>query len=214
MKKGNVALWILLYLLGIPSISFSEKPPDYQNCIKEFGKLGTEGTSKPEIPQYAVDAGDLPWARFNNTPGSGFFQGEFTVGLAAQAQVIKYDFAKKRAGFNEGLGAGAAIRFYKDIRVPGKGYVPISRVKTDCRATTFRSRSDTGVPDAAPLFSITPMIFASQLTNESSLRVEPALMLGIFEDIFNVGVGFNLTGEQGDVGDVFLLLAVGAGFNF
>ena len=39
-------------------------------------------------------------------------------------------------------------------------------------------------------------------------------MLGFFQDLINVGVGFNLSGQDGDVGDVFLLFSLGAGFNF
>jgi hypothetical protein len=39
-------------------------------------------------------------------------------------------------------------------------------------------------------------------------------MLGFFDDIINIGTGFNLTGNNGEVGDVFLLMSLGAGFNW
>ena len=157
---------------------------------------------------YPIEPGDLTWTRVDA------LKGEWTVGLAALAQAIKYDFGKKKAGFNSGLGAGASFRFYRDVYAPGQGEVRISRIKGECRATTFQLREDTDLPDAAPAFSITPVIFASQIVGEDNLRVEPALMLGFWEDIINVGAGFNLTGKDGEVGDVFLLLSIGVGFNF
>ena len=174
----------------------------YSRCVKPVDQFGF----------YGVEAGDLPWLR-NDL--SDLTRGEWTVGLAALAQVIKYDFAKKKAGLNNGLGAGASFRFYRDVYVPGEEKkVPISRIKSECRANTFQLRDETDIPEAAPVFSVTPVIFASQIIGEDNLKVEPAIMLGFFEDILNIGAGFNLTGKNGDVGDVFLLFSVGAGFNF
>ena len=42
----------------------------------------------------------------------GLGAGDWSVGPAISAQMIKYDFGKKKAGFNTGVGAGAAFRFY------------------------------------------------------------------------------------------------------
>lgn len=151
-------------------------------------------------------SGDLPKWRM--------FEGEWTVGLAAQAQALKYDFATKKAGINSGVGAGASFRFYQDIDVPGVGLKPISKIRTECRMSTWKTQKETLLPKATPLFSITPVIYASQLTSEDDLAVEPAIMFGVFDDIINTGVGFNLTGKDGEVGDVFLLLSIGAGFNW
>lgn len=178
---------------------FGTTEDKYARCVKPLNEY--DGG-------YPIEPGDLTWTRIESV------KGEWTVGLAALAQIIKYDFAKKKAGFNTGLGAGASFRFYRDVYVPGQGEVRISRIKSECRATTFQLRKDTDLPDASPEFSITPVIFATQITGEDNLRVEPALMFGFFEDIINVGTGFNLTGKDGDVGDVFLLLSIGAGFNF
>ena len=133
-------------------------------------------------------------------------------GTAIQAQAIRYDFAKKQAGFNNGLGAGASFRYYRDVSIGSEKNVPVSRIKQECRASTFRLKNENTV--AAPLFSITPMIFASKLDDTSDLIVQPALMLGFFEDILNVGAGFNLTGRQGEVGNIFLLMSLGMGFQF
>lgn len=153
-------------------------------------------------------SGDLPKWRTKT------FKGEWTVGLAAQVQALKYDFAKKRAGFNSGLGAGVSFRFYQDVKVPGHGEKPIHEIRTECRMSTWKTQEEAWLPKATPLFSISPIIYASQLTSEQDLAVEPAIMLGFFDDIINIGTGFNLTGKNGEVGDVFLLMSIGAGFNW
>jgi hypothetical protein len=62
---------------------------------------------------------------------------------------------------------------------------------------------------AYSLFSITPTIYASQDQAEE-FSVQPALLVGVFRDLFNFGVGFNLTGP--DKGNVFLLFSMGANF--
>ncbi|GJL52689.1 MAG: hypothetical protein NPIRA01_39160 [Nitrospirales bacterium] len=153
-------------------------------------------------------SGDLPGWR------SSTFEGEWTVGLAAQAQALKYDFASKKAGFNSGLGAGVSFRFYQDVKVPTHGRKPISQIRTECRMSTWKTKEETWLPKATPLFSISPIVYATQLTSEDDLAVEPAIMLGFFDDIVNFGTGFNLTGKDGEVGNVFLLLSIGAGFNW
>ena len=158
------------------------------------------------VPEgYNVLTGDL-----NNVPIPG---GQLSVGTAIQAQAVRYDLAKHQATFNTGLGAGASFRYYKDIFNPiTREKVPVSRIKQDCRAATFRLKNENTL--AAPLFSITPTIFASKLDDTSNLTVQPAIMIGFFEDILNIGAGFNLTGKPGEVGHVFLLMSIGMGFQF
>ncbi len=152
---------------------------------------------------------------------SAFFiaDGQWSVGPAVSTQLIKYDFGKKKAGFNTSLGAGAAFRFYRNIPIKDPNnltvaptYVPISQVKPACRQTSF-GKNTTGYL-AAPMFSITPTIFASEPIDQDDLSVQPAILLGFFEDILNVGVGFNLTGPAGEKGNVFMLMSIGAGFDF
>ncbi len=143
--------------------------------------------------------------------------GQWSVGPAVSTQLIKYDFGKKRAGVNTALGAGASFRFYRTIHIkdPLRGPptdVYISQVKQECRQTSF-GKSTKGYL-AAPLFSITPTIYVSEPIDQDDLSVQPALLLGFFEDILNVGVGFNLTGPSGEKGNVFMLMSIGAGFNF
>lgn len=145
---------------------------------------------------------------FNNLQ---MFGGEWSVGPSVQAQAVRYDFAKKQAGFNNGVGAGASFRYYKDVKLQSQN-IPVSRIKQECRASTFRLKNENTI--AAPLFSITPTLFASKLDDTSDLIIQPAMMFGFFEDIINVGAGFNLTGRPGEVGNVFLLVSLGMGFQF
>ncbi len=151
-------------------------------------------------------SGDLPEWRMD--------EGEWTVGLAAQAQALKYDFATKKAGFNSGVGGGVSFRFYQDVDISGVGVRRISQIRTECRMSTWQTQAEAWLPKATPLFSISPIAYVTQLTGEDNLRVEPAIMLGFFDDIVNIGPGFNLTGKDGEVGDVFFLLSIGAGFNW
>ncbi len=173
-----------------------------------------------------VYTNDLPSWRF----GPWLPDGEWTVGTAILSETIRYDFGKKKAGVFEGAGIGASFRFYRDIETLGKvkkykedgtpvyedGMEPkklrLHQIHEKCRSATLKSSTKATI--ATPMFSITPSIFASKPVKDQEFRVEPALMLGFFQDLINVGVGFNLTGEDGDVGDVFLLFSLGAGFNF
>lgn len=189
-------------------------------------------------PLNRVDRCIMPTPLTGDIPGlwNVFGNGEWSVGPAISAQTVKYDFATKKAGFNTGLGVGAAFRFYTHVpfqkgetlknkvgpkiykkfkklgKHRGQAYVPISYIKEECRAQNLSRITNETI--ASPLFSITPTIYIAEPTDTSDLRVEPALMFGAFRDIVNIGVGFNLTGREGEVGDVFLLFSLGTGFNF
>lgn len=206
-KSVNLSLGSILFLfstlVSAPSQALSADRPagGPTNIRKEVKKIEDCINDGPGY------SGDFP--------GTHKFGGEWTVGLAAQIQALKYDFATKKAGFNSGVGAGVSFRFYQDVDVPGQSKkVPISKIRTECRMSTWKSKEEAWLPNATPLFSVTPVIYASQLTSEQDLAVEPAIMLGFFDDIINVGTGFNLTGENGEVGDVFLLMSLGGGFNW
>lgn len=144
--------------------------------------------------------------------------GQWSVGPAVSTQLVKYDMAKKQAGFNTSVGAGASFRFYRPIEIKDEitGKVTetvfVGQVRSECRQSSFGS--DRKSYRAAPMFSITPTLYATKPTNEGDLAVQPALLLGFFEDILNLGVGFNLTGPPGEKGNVFLLMSIGTGFSF
>ena len=122
--------------------------------------------------------------------------GQWSVGPAVSTQLVKYDMAKKQAGFNTSVGAGASFRFYRPIEIKDEttGKVTetvfVGQVRSECRQSSFGS--DRKSYRAAPMFSITPTLYATKPTNEGDLAVQPALLLGFFEDILNLGVGFNL----------------------
>ncbi len=138
----------------------------------------------------------------------------WSVSPSASVQVIKYDLASKQASINKSLGAGASFHYYKDsdLQLGGK-QLQIKDIKPECRATTFSAKDVHEDPEngkiAYSLFSITPTIYASQ-DQGADFSVQPALLVGVFRDLINVGAGFNLTGP--DKGHVFLLFSVGAGF--
>ena len=140
-----------------------------------------------------------------------------SVGPAVSTQLIRYDLASKKAGFNTSVGAGASIRFYPITKneKDGTRYY-ISQIRTDCRATTSDAVSIDDDPVKGkmgePLFSITPTVYASKLETSGDLNVQPAVLLGFFRDLINVGAGFNLSGT--DKGHVFLVFSLGYGFKF
>lgn len=102
--------------------------------------------------------------------------------------------------------------YNEELEAIEESRVYISQIKQECRQTTL-GKNTTGYL-AGPMFSITPTIFASEPINQDDLAIQPAILLGFFEDILNVGVGFNLTGPAGQKGNVFLLFGIGAGFNW
>lgn len=143
--------------------------------------------------------------------------GQWSVGPAVSTQLVKYDMAKKQAGFNTSVGAGASFRFYRNIKLKDETgatieTVRISQIRRECRQSSFGGDRKSYL--AAPMFSITPTLYATKPTTAGDLSVQPALLLGFFEDILNVGVGFNLTGPPGEKGSVFLLMSIGTGFSF
>ncbi|WP_454061075.1 hypothetical protein [Candidatus Nitrospira salsa] len=106
-----------------------------------------------------------------------------------------------------------ALTSYEDaIKKIEKSRVYISQIKQECRQTSFGR--DTNGYLSAPMFSITPTLFASEPIDQNDVAIQPALLFGFFEDILNIGVGFNLTGPAGQKGNVFLLMGIGAGFDF
>jgi hypothetical protein len=171
--------------------------PKAEEASEDIKKRINECLRPKETPGYI---GDL-WDRWEVKP-------------AASVQIIKYDLASKQVSINKSLGAGASFHFYKDsdLMVDGK-QLRIKDIKPECRATTFSARDVHNDPKqgkiAYSLFSITPTIYASQDQAEE-FSVQPALLVGVFRDLFNFGVGFNLTGP--DKGNVFLLFSMGANF--
>lgn len=138
----------------------------------------------------------------------------WSVGPGVSAQLLKYDLASKQISFNRSIGVGASFRYFSAVTIDKKKY-KVSDIKPECRASSFSAADVFDDPKSgkliANLFSITPTLYATQAEN-SDLSVQPAILLGVFRDILNIGTGFNLTGP--DKGHTFLLFSIGSGFNF
>lgn len=199
-------------------------------------KGGVGPPAPPSIPQSANSTWeavcvDRSLNLLGDFQGSifGYGEGSWSVGPSVSTQLIKFDLAKERAGFNTSVGVGASFRYYNKIKIKDPNgntrqikdsqgnsrdnEVTISQVKQECRQTTFKARSEKSY-FAAPMFSITPTLYVTKPTSQGDLEVQPAVVVGFFEDILNFGVGWNLTGPPGEKGNVFLLMSIGAGFNF
>jgi hypothetical protein len=152
-------------------------------------------------------------------------------------QALKYNFGSKRASVNTSAGVGFAFRYFGDSAVGDKteteklGFqrddfntklkydakkdrytLPIYRITPACRANSSDVGTERKKKLATSVFSIIPTLYAAKPEDQSDLSVQPALLVGFFDDIISVGPGFNLTGPE--KGKVFLLLSIGYGFKF
>ena len=91
-------------------------------------------------------------------------------------------------------------------------YLPLSSIKPECRASTSDFGQERKDKLAASIFSITPIVYYSKQTTENDLNLQPAIMIGVLDDIISFGTGFNLTGQE--KGKMFLLMSLGYGFKF
>jgi hypothetical protein len=177
----------LNYVLDVPRPNPDPKMQSrISNCLRPL-----------DSPTYIGDLGD-----------------RWSVSPSASVQIIKYDLATKKASLNKSLGAGASFHFYKDSDLDMNGrQLRIKDIKPECRATTFSAKDVHEDPEngkiAYSLFSITPTLYGSQ-DQGADFSVQPAVLVGAFRDLINVGAGFNLTGPE--KGHVFLLFSIGAGF--
>jgi hypothetical protein len=147
--------------------------------------------------------------------------GWLSVGPTVTTQLFRYNFATEKASFNTpGLGVGAAFRIYRgnDMQEDPKSQKKdIRRIRPSCRATTLDTfLDDTGKYKASSIMSISPVLFASLAEVEKGqnqdFNLQPAIVAGFLRDLINIGVGFNLAGQN--QGQVFLLMGLGVGFKF
>jgi hypothetical protein len=154
---------------------------------------------------------------------AGDFQ-NISFGPTVAAQVLTYDLASKKAGFNTGAGAGFSMRLYNDVKFykpkeQGKEKAEvessygIKEIRKKCRAETFDAAwLQPDNQKVIPWLSISPMVYASKSANQTDFSVQPAITIGFLGELLNVGTGFNLSGPN--QGHVFLLLSLGYGFKF
>lgn len=164
----------------------------------------------------------------------------WSAGVAVSTQAIKYTFGTEKASSNTSAGVGVAFRYYghspvgdeaearrlgydpKDLDVAkdnaygsgNKDYyqLPIYRIKPECRATTSDFGKERKEKLASSIFSIIPTVYATKPDSVNDIVVQPALLIGFFDDIISVGPGFSLTGPE--KGKVFLVFSLGYGFKF
>ncbi len=162
----------------------------------------------------------------------------WSAGVTVSTQAIKYTFGAEKVSSNTSGGVGVAFRYYghspvgdeaetrrlgydpKDLDV-ANGYgsgnkdyyqLPIYRIKPECRATTSDFGKERKEKLASSIFSIIPTVYATKPDSVNDIVVQPALLIGFFDDIISVGPGFSLTGPE--KGKVFLVLSLGYGFKF
>ncbi|MEO8324823.1 MAG: hypothetical protein ABI618_03170 [Nitrospirota bacterium] len=216
--------WVFIFILSVVFIFLSVQ---ITRASEEAQDWYNECVDKDLLVNGDFQSGE-------NLFGMPWFPGQWSVGPSLNTQLIKYDFAKKKAGFNTSIGIGASFRFYPTILLknidPNKNEPPatkaddsvnISEIKAGCRQTSYGSGQGQNPKTkknwdyyAAPLFSITPTLYATKPVADDDLSLQPAILLGFFEDILNMGVGFNLTGPSGEKGNVFILMGIGYGFKF
>lgn len=75
-------------------------------------------------------------------------------------------------------------------------YLPVYKISTECRATTSDIGKDRKDKLAGSIISITPTMYYAKEAGASDISLQPALLLGFFDDIVSVGPGFNLSGPE------------------
>lgn len=187
----------------------TEVPPFEITDFKNKGKDISSGGCIKDLSTEPVAAGD--------------FGDHISFGPTVAAKAFNYDLASKKIAFNAGLGAGLSMRYYNTVQFKSgkdeqgntvsRESFGISQIRKRCRAETFDAawlKQDNQM--VIPLFSISPMVFASKSERGDEIQVQPAITVGFLGELVNVGAGFNLSGP--DKGHVFLLLSIGYGFKF
>lgn len=156
----------------------------------------------------------------------------FSVGPAVSYSLIQYNLADKKTSFNaRAVGAGLSLRYYSpdDLAFLGQnelGRPPkpatnpnpairyaedttIADIPAECRAQTTDLKT---AGKAVAWLSLSPTMYVFQEGGAEKLGVQFAINLGILNDIFNVGVGWNLSGQN--AGEWFILAGPSFGFKF
>jgi hypothetical protein len=132
----------------------------------------------------------------------GDLSDRWSVGTKATASFFRYNLASEKASFNEKtLGLGLSFRYYTESQLANANKTSIREVPQACRARTqdlldfSRSSKDGSLAKVGSWFSISPTLFVSKGENESDVSIQPAIVVGILNDILSAGVAYNLTGS-------------------
>jgi hypothetical protein len=125
----------------------------------------------------------------------------WSVGTKATASFFRYNLASEKASFNDKtLGIGLSFRYYTDNQLKNTGHNDINDVPRACRARTedlldfSRSNSDGTLAKAGSWISFSPTLFVSKTESEGDVAIQPAIVIGLLNDIISIGAAYNLTG--------------------
>lgn len=126
----------------------------------------------------------------------------WSVGTKATASFFRYNLASEKASFNDKtLGLGLSFRYYTESQLANANKTSIKEVPHACRARTqdlldfSRSSKDGSLAKVGSWLSVSPTLFVSKGENESDVSIQPAIVVGILNDILSAGVAYNLTGS-------------------
>lgn len=132
----------------------------------------------------------------------GDFGDNWSVGTKATVALFRYNLASERTSFNErSVGVGLSLRYYTDDQISSIGHTSIKNVPQACRARTedlldfFRAIKPGTLPKIGSWISFSPTIFVSKAETEGDVSLQPAFIIGLFNDILSVGTSYNLTGQ-------------------
>ncbi len=141
-----------------------------------------------------------------------------SVGSKATASLFRYNIATEEASFNERtLGVGLSFRVYTSSQLANAGKTSIKEVPQACRARTADlwdfSRAKNGEKaKVGSLVSFSPTLFVSKTETEGDVSIQPAIVVGFFNDILSIGTAYNLTGTG--KGQWSLLIGPSYGFQW
>lgn len=157
----------------------------------------------------------------------------FSAGPSLSYSLVQYNLADKKSSLNaQAAGAGISIRIYSQGQLtnygvrylgrerqpkngqkdPSKVYAEdtdIEEIPSGCRSQTFEFDDEKKIHS---WLSIAPTMYAFQEKNADNFGVQFALNIGFFDDIFTVGAGWNLSGDN--AGEWFILAGPSIGFGF
>jgi len=143
----------------------------------------------------------------------------WSVGSKATVALFRYNLATERSSFNEkSVGVGLSFRYYSDDQLESIGHTSIKNVPRACRARTedlldFSNPGKAGIlPKIGSWISFSPTIFVSKAETDNDVAIQPALIVGFFNDILSVGTSYNLTGQG--KGQWSILLGPSYGFQW
>lgn len=179
------------------STSTPPKPPDTptDDCTSYDKPVAKDANQKDMVGR----DGKPIYAEGRNVGDLG---DNWSVGSKATVALFRYNLATERSSFNEkSVGVGLSFRYYSDDQLESIGHTSIKNVPRACRARTedlldlSNPRKAGNLPQIGSWISFSPTIFVSKAETDNDVSIQPALIVGLFNDILSVGTSYNLTGQ-------------------